>query len=179
VRNVASPDVSTEDFSAAVDHLGLLPFVDRERIGAMAICGLSGMALTAASGDSRIKAVATASMYDMSRSMSRGYKDSYTPEQRHKVIDYLSQQRWADAGKGTFALGPHEVPFDAKGQVIRGNRVLPEKLPADPDPVLAAFYDYYRTRRAASIRGRSTRPPRGRRRHRCRSSTSRSVRTST
>jgi uncharacterized protein len=147
VRNVASPDVSTEDFSAAVDHLGLLPFVDRERIGAMAICGLSGMALTAASGDSRIKAVATASMYDMSRSMSRGHKDSYTREQRHKVVDYLSQQRWADAEKGTFALGLHEVPFDAKGQVVRGNRVLPEKLPADPDPVLAAFYDYYRTPR--------------------------------
>ena len=147
VRNVASPDVSTEDFSAAVDHLGLLPFVDRERIGAMAICGLSGMALTAASGDSRIKAVATASMYDMSRSMSRGHKDSYTREQRHKVVDYLSQQRWADAARGTFALGLHEVPFDGKDQVVRGNRVLPEKLPADPDPVLAAFYDYYRTPR--------------------------------
>ena len=147
VRNVASPDVSTEDFSAAVDHLGLLPFVDRERIGAMAICGLSGMALTAASGDSRIKAVATASMYDMSRSMSRGHKDSYTPEQRHKVVDYLSQQRWVDGAKGTFALGLHEVSFDGKGQVVKGNRVLPEKLPADPDPVLAAFYDYYRTPR--------------------------------
>ena len=147
VRNVASPDIFSEDFSAAVDHVGMLPDVDRERIGAMAICGLSGMALTAASGDSRIKAVATASMYDMSRSMSRSHKDGYTLEQRHKVVDYLSQQRWIDAEKGTFALGFHEVPFDGNGQVVKGNRVLPEKLPADPDPVLAAFFDYYRTPR--------------------------------
>jgi len=110
VRNVASPDIFTEDFSAAVDHLGLLRDVDRERIGAMAICGLSGMALTAATGDSRIKAVATASMYDMSRSMSRSHKDGYTLEQRRKVVDYLSRQRWIDAEKGEFSLGLHEVP---------------------------------------------------------------------
>lgn len=147
VRNVASPEIFTEDFSAAVDHVGLLPAVDRERIGAMAICGLSGMALAAASGDSRIKAVATTSMYDMSRSMSRGYKDSYTLEQRHKVIEYLSQQRWIDAEKGTFAPGLHEVPFDDKGQIVKGTRGLPERLPARPDPVLAAFFDYYRTPR--------------------------------
>ncbi|MGJ7484458.1 alpha/beta hydrolase [Variovorax sp. LT2P21] len=147
VRNVASPDIYTEDFSAAIDHIGLLPYVDRNRIGIMAICGLSGMALTAATSDSRIKAVATASMYDMSRSMSRSYMDSYTPEQRHKVIDYLSQQRWADAEKGTYALGYHEVPFDGTGQIVKGERVLPEKLPPDPHPVLAVFYDYYRTPR--------------------------------
>lgn len=78
VRNVASPDIFTEDFSAAVDCLGLLPQVDRGRIGVRAICGLSGMALTAASSDSRTKAVATASMYDMSRSISRSARDSDT-----------------------------------------------------------------------------------------------------
>jgi fermentation-respiration switch protein FrsA (DUF1100 family) len=100
---VASPEFFTEDFSAAIDCIGLLPFVDRDRIGIMAICGLSGMALTAASSDSRIKAVATASMYDMSRSMSRSHKDGYTREQRHKVVNYLSQQRWADAQAGTYA----------------------------------------------------------------------------
>ena len=94
VRNVASPDIFTEDFSAAVDYLGLQSYVDRDKIGVMAICGLSGMALTAATSDSRIKAVATASMYDMSRSISKGYADSYTDEQRHKITDYLSQQRW-------------------------------------------------------------------------------------
>jgi uncharacterized protein len=146
-RNVASPDINTEDFSAAVDFLGLQPNVDRNRIGVIGICGLSGMALTAATSDSRIKAVATASMYDMSRSMSRGYKDSYTTEQRRKVIDYLSQQRWADAESGQYALGPHEVPFDRDGNILKSQRVLPETLPANPDPVLAEFFDYYRTKR--------------------------------
>lgn len=147
VRNVGSPEIFTEDFSAAVDYIGLLPSVDRNRIGAVGICGLSGMALTAATSDSRIKAVATASMYDMSRSMSRSYKDGYTLEQRKKVIDYLSQQRWADAENGNFALGLHEVPFDENGNLVKGNRVLPDALPKNPDPVLASFFDYYRTPR--------------------------------
>jgi fermentation-respiration switch protein FrsA (DUF1100 family) len=147
VRNVGSPEIFTEDFSAAVDYIGLLPSVDRNQIGVIGICGLSGMALTAATSDSRIKAVATASMYDMSRSMSRSYKDSYTPEQRKKVIDYLSQQRWSDAEKGEYALGLHEVPFDENGNIVKGNRVLPDSLPKDPNPVLAAFFDYYRTPR--------------------------------
>ncbi len=152
-RNVASPDINTEDFSAAVDFLGLHPSVDRNRIGAIGICGFSGMALTAASSDSRIKAVATTSMYDMSRSMSRSHRDSYTREQRRKVIDYISQQRWIDAERGTFALGPHEVPFDKAGNIVGGQRVLPESLPANPDPVLAAFFDYYRTPRGFHPRG--------------------------
>lgn len=152
VRNVASPDIHTEDFSAAVDFVGLLPFVDRDRLGVMAICGLSGMALTAASSDSRIKAVATASMYDMSRSISRSYRDSYTREQQLQVIDYLSRQRWADAENGSPARGFHEVPFDEKGRLLKGDRVLPEKLPADANPVLTAFYNYYRTPRGFHAR---------------------------
>ncbi|TFL14385.1 alpha/beta hydrolase [Pusillimonas caeni] len=146
-RNVASPDINTEDFSAAVDFLGLQPNVDRNRIGVIGICGYSGMALTAATSDSRIKALATTSMYDMSRSISRSYKDGYTMEQRHQVIDYLSQQRWADAESGRHALGYHEVPFDDSGNIVKGQRVLPETLPADPDPVLRAFFNYYRTPR--------------------------------
>ncbi|HZW12109.1 MAG TPA: alpha/beta hydrolase [Noviherbaspirillum sp.] len=152
-RNVASPDINTEDFSAAVDFLGLQSNVDRNRIGVIGICGFSGMALTAATSDSRIKAVATASMYDMSRSMSRSHKDSYTREQRRKVIDYLSQQRWTDAESGKYSLGYHEVPFDEEGNIVRGQRVLPESLPKNPDPVLAAFFDYYRTPRGFHPRG--------------------------
>ncbi|MFF4357570.1 alpha/beta hydrolase [Streptomyces sp. NPDC001604] len=147
VRDVASPDIYTEDFSAAVDFLGLQDIVDRERIGLQAICGLSGMALTATATDSRIKAVATSSMYDMSRSMSRGYKDSYTPEQRQKVVDYLSRQRWIDAENGTFARGSHEVPFDADGNPAPIDRVLPETLPEGADPITSSFFDYYRTDR--------------------------------
>jgi fermentation-respiration switch protein FrsA (DUF1100 family) len=147
VRNVGSPEINTEDFSAAVDYIGLLPSVDRNRIGVMGICGLSGMALTAATSDSRIKAVATASMYDMSRSISRSYKDSYTTEQRKKVVDYLSQQRWTDVENGKAALGLHEVPFDENGNLVKGDRVLPDTLPANPNPVLVSFFDYYRTSR--------------------------------
>ncbi|WP_157705942.1 alpha/beta hydrolase [Shewanella bicestrii] len=146
-RHVASPDINTEDFSASVDFLGSLPNVDRDRIGVIAVCGYSGMALTAATSDSRIKAVATASMYDMSRSMSRSYKDSYTMEQRHKVLDYLGQQRWADVDRGSYGLGYHEVPFDDNGHIITSQRMLPETLPTNPDPVLAMFFDYYRTKR--------------------------------
>ncbi len=147
VRDVASPEIYTEDFSAAVDFLGLQKIVDRERIGAQGICGLSGMALTAAAADSRIKAVATASMYDMSRSMSRGHQDYYTREQRQKVVDHLSRQRWIDAENGTYARLSHEVPFDENGNVAPSNRVLPKTLPADADPITASFFGYYRTER--------------------------------
>ncbi|OQP60043.1 hypothetical protein A3860_35320 [Niastella vici] len=147
VRNVASPDIFTEDFSAAVDYIGLLPIVDRNRIGVMAICGLGGMALTAAASDSRIKAIATASMYDMSRSISKGYKDYYTKEQRHKLIDYLSQQRWIDAENGKYSLGLHEIPLDEKGNIVKGDHLMPEKLPQNPNPILADFYSYYKTKR--------------------------------
>jgi fermentation-respiration switch protein FrsA (DUF1100 family) len=147
VRNVGSPEIFTEDFSAAVDYIGLLFSVDRNRIGVIGICGLSGMALTAATSDSRIKAVATVSMYDMSRSISRSYKDSYTLEQRHKVIDYISQQRWTDAENGKTAVGLHEVPFNESGNIIKGSKGLPDTLPKNPDPVLAAFWNYYKTPR--------------------------------
>ncbi|MEV6380607.1 alpha/beta hydrolase [Streptomyces sp. NPDC051773] len=147
VRDVGSPDINTEDWSAAVDFLGLQKIVDRKRIGAQGICGLSGMALTAAAADSRIKAVATAAMYDMSRAMSRGYQDYYTREQRQKVIDHLSRQRWIDAENGTYARLSAEVPFDENGNVAPTDRGLPETLPADADPITTMFFDYYRTKR--------------------------------
>jgi fermentation-respiration switch protein FrsA (DUF1100 family) len=146
-RHVASPDINTEDVSAAVDFLGLHESVDRNRIGALGICGYSGMSLTAATTDTRIKAVATVSMYDMSRSISRGYKDSYTKAQRQKIMDYISQQRWVDAEKGSYAVGYHEVPFDTQNNIVKGQRILPETLPRGADPVTASFFDYYRTAR--------------------------------
>ncbi|WP_312192209.1 alpha/beta hydrolase, partial [Sphingobacterium sp.] len=74
-RNVASPDINTEDFSAAVDFLGLQKNVDKSRIGLIGICGFAGFALNATAVDKRIKAVATTSMYDMTRIMSKGYND--------------------------------------------------------------------------------------------------------
>lgn len=105
-RHVASPDINTEDFSAAVDFLGLQPEVDRERIGIIGICGWGGMALNAAAVDKRIKAVVTSTMYDMTRVMSRGYNDRVTVEERAKTLEQLSQQRWKDAEKGGPELGP-------------------------------------------------------------------------
>jgi fermentation-respiration switch protein FrsA (DUF1100 family) len=152
-RHVASPDINTEDFSAAVDFLGLQASVSRSRIGALGICGYSGMALTAATSDSRIAAVATVSMYDMSRSIGRSHKDSYTKEQRHQVIDYISQQRWLDAEKGSYSVGYHEVPFDEKGNIVKGERILPDVLPDNPNPVVAAFFNYYKTPRGFHPRG--------------------------
>lgn len=105
-RHVASPDINTEDFSAAVDFIGLLPSVDRERIGMLGICGWGGMALNAAAIDKRVKAVVASTMYDMTRVMSKGYNDSVTKEQRTAALEQLGQQRWKDAEKGEPALGP-------------------------------------------------------------------------
>lgn len=112
-RNVASPDINTEDFSAAVDFLGLQPTVDRERIGIIGVCGWGGMALNAVAVDKRVKAVVASTMYNMTRVMSKGYNDSVTLEQRTHVLEQLGQQRWLDAEKGTPAYGP--VSLELKG----------------------------------------------------------------
>lgn len=131
-RNVASPDINTEDFSAAVDYLGLQSFVDRERIGIIGICGFAGMGLNAAAVDKRIKAVVTTSMYDMSRVMARGYYDKLTVEERAQRLEQMSRQRWTDAERGAPAPGP---------------RILPETLDGVTDPVARMYFDYYRTPR--------------------------------
>ncbi len=112
-RNVASPDINTEDFSAAVDYLGLLENVDRKRIGILGICGWGGMALSAAAADKRVKAVATSTMYDMTRVMAKGYNDSMTLDDRTKTLERLSLQRWTDAERGQPELGP--VSLELKG----------------------------------------------------------------
>lgn len=131
-RNVASPDINTEDFSAGVDVLGLQPTVDRERIGIIGICGFGGMGLNAAAVDKRIKAVVTTSMYDMSRVMARGYYDRLPAADRAKMLEQMSRQRWADAERGAAAAGP---------------RILPETLDGVTDPVARMYFDYYRTPR--------------------------------
>jgi len=129
-RNIASPDINTEDFSAAVDFLGLNPLVDRNRIGIIGICGWGGMALNVAAVDKRIRAVVTTTMYDMTRVMSKGYNDSVTLEQRTQALEKLSQQRWVDAEKGTPAYQP---PYnDLKGGEAQ---------------FLVDYHDYYRTPR--------------------------------
>jgi len=105
-RNLASPEINTEDFSAAVDFLGLQKNVDRNKIGIIGICGFGGFALNATAIDKRVKAVATSTMYDMTRVMSKGYNDATTLEQRTKILEQLGEQRWKDAEAGTFAYGP-------------------------------------------------------------------------
>ncbi|CAH2894570.1 MAG: Dienelactone hydrolase and related enzymes [uncultured Paraburkholderia sp.] len=112
-RNVASPDINTEDFSAAVDFLGLQPTVDRECIGIIGICGWGGMVLNAVAVDKRVKAVVASTMYDMTRVMSKGYNDSVTLEQRTQGLEQLGQQRWQDAENGTPTYGP--VSLELKG----------------------------------------------------------------
>lgn len=144
VRDVGSPEVFTEDYSAAVDFIGSLQFVNKDQIGAVGICGLSGPAVTAAVNDVRIKAVAVAAMYDMHESIRDHYKGSYyTPDQREKVKEYLADMRWKEAEKGESIPGYHEVPFDADGNVMQGKRGLPEKLPENPDRVTKEFHEYY------------------------------------
>ena len=154
-RNVASPDINTEDFSAAVDFLGLQKEVDRARIGLLGICGWGGMALNAAAMDTRVKAVATSVMYDMSRAMGHGVgdgKDRYSTADRRAVLQYLNEQRWKDAQSGTIAHAGHDIYVDAKGKVSTSERILPETLPANPNPVLKEFFDYYRMPRGFHAR---------------------------
>ena len=101
-RNVASPDINTEDFSAAVDFLGLQKEVDRNRIGLLGICGWGGMALNDAAMDTRVKAVATSVMYDMSRAMGHGVgdgKDRYTTADRRAVLQYSERAALEGCGK--------------------------------------------------------------------------------
>ncbi|AZI13701.1 alpha/beta hydrolase [Avibacterium paragallinarum] len=149
-RNMASPDVNTEDFSTALEYLGLQNFVDRNRLGVLGICGLGGMALNDAAMDTRVKAVATSVMYDMSRSIGWGVgdqKNGYTPEQRQIVKTYLNNLRWADAESGERAIGLHEVVLDPNNNVVPIQQGLPDELPANANPVLAQFHNFYKTQR--------------------------------
>lgn len=131
-RHVSSPDINTEDFSAAIDFLGLQDNVDREKVGIIGICGFGGFALNATAVDKRVKAVATTSMYDMSRVTAQGYFDSMTPEQRTQMLEQMSQQRWVDAENGTAALSGLGLPNEINGQ--------------EPEFV-QGYFNYYKTER--------------------------------
>ncbi len=130
-RNVASPDINTEDFSATIDFLGLHKKVDRNKLGIIGICGFGGFALNATAVDKRVKAVAVLSMYDMSRVTSKGYFDSMTLEQRTQMLEQLSAQRWVDAENGT-----PKYPENGLGQTNE-----------DSPQFVKEYYDYYKTKR--------------------------------
>lgn len=131
-RHIASADINTEDFSAAIDFLGIQTFVNRDKVGIIGICGFGGFALNAAAVDKRVKAVATTSMYDMSRVTTKGYFDSTTPEQRTQALTQMSLQRWVDAENGTTALSGMGLP-----NAITGN---------EPEFV-QGYFNYYKTPR--------------------------------
>ena len=116
-RCVASPDINTEDFSAAVDFLSVRDDVDPERIGILGICGWGGMALNAAAIDTRIKATVTSTMYDMTRVTANGYFDTDdSPDARYALRQALNAQRTADYKAGTYqrAGGVVTLPTEVK-----------------------------------------------------------------
>lgn len=130
-RHVASPDINTEDFSAAVDFLSVYPGVNPEKIGIVGICGFGGMGLNAAAMDTRIKATVTATMYDMSRVNANGYFDAMTPEQRYALREELNAQRTRDAKTGVYAPGDG----------------LPDKLTGEEPQFIQDYFAYYKTPR--------------------------------
>ena len=131
VRDISSPDINTEDFSAAIDYLGLQDFVDREKIGILGICGWGGFALNAAISDTRIKAVAVTTMYDMTRVTAKGYNDSIDANARYEAKKALNLQRWTDAENG-------KTSYPANGlSQVKDNDAL----------FLREYKDYYRTPR--------------------------------
>ena len=137
VRNVASPDINTEDFSAAVDFLATRDFVDGEKIGILGICGFGGMALNAAAMDTRIKATVTSTMYDISRVNAKGYFDSTdSADARYEMKQALNAQRTQDYQSGTYARA---------GGVV-------DPLPEDAPFFLKDYYDYYKTQRGYTER---------------------------
>ncbi len=130
-RYVASPDINTEDFSAAVDFLSVQDNVDPEKIGILGICGWGGMALNAAAMDTRIKATVTSTMYDMSRVNANGYFDSMDENARYEIKKSLNAQRIED--------------YKAKEYKRAGGVVDP--LPQDAPFYVKDYYDYYKTKR--------------------------------
>lgn len=136
-RNVASPDINTEDFSAAVDFLSVQENVDPERIGIIGICGWGGMALNAAAMDTRIKAAVASTMYDMTRVNACGYFDAEDSEDARcdKRVS-MNAQRIVDYKNGNYAR--------AGG--------VPDSLPEDAPFFMKDYYDYYKTKRGYHVR---------------------------
>ena len=130
-RNVASPDINTEDFSAAVDYLSNRPDVDPEKIGIIGICGFGGFGLNAAAMDTRIKATVTSTMYDMTRVSANGYFDAMDENARYELRQNLNKQRTEDFKNGTYAPAPG----------------LPDKLTGEEPQFVKDYYGYYKTDR--------------------------------
>lgn len=136
-RNVASPDINTEDFCAAVDFLSTRDFADPERVGILGICGWGGMALNAAAMDTRIKATVTSTMYDMTRVNAKGYFDvADSADARYETKKALNARRTEDYRSGVYARA---------GGVV-------DPLPQDAPFFVKDYYDYYKTERGYAER---------------------------
>jgi fermentation-respiration switch protein FrsA (DUF1100 family) len=137
VRYMASPDINTEDFMAAVDFLSLCDKADPDRIGIIGICGWGGMAINTAALDTRIKATVASTMYDMTRVNAKGYFDSADNEDaRYQAKAAMCAQRLEDLKNGEYKLG---------GGVV-------DPLPEDAPFFVKDYYDYYKTERGYHIR---------------------------
>ena len=130
VRNVASPDINTDDFSAAIDYLITLPEVDENKIGIVGICGWGGFALNAAAQDTRIKATVTSTMYDMTRVSAKGYNDAMSADDLYKMREDLNAQRTKEA----------------QGAPIAGAPGLPDKLTGEEPQFIQDYFNYYKTK---------------------------------
>lgn len=130
VRNVASPDINTDDFSAAIDYLVTLPEVDENKIGIVGICGWGGFALNAAAQDTRIKATVTSTMYDMTRVSAKGYNDAMSADDLYKMREDLNAQRTKEA----------------QGAPIAGAPGLPDKLTGEEPQFIQDYFNYYKTK---------------------------------
>lgn len=137
VRNVASPDINTEDFSAAVDFLSVQENIDSEKIGTIGICGFGGMALNAAAMDTRIKATVASTMYDMTRVNAKGYFDEAdSADARYEMKKALNAQRTEDYKNGT---------YQRAGGVV-------DPLPEDAPFYVKDYHNYYKTERGYTER---------------------------
>ncbi|WP_069083324.1 alpha/beta hydrolase [Pseudomonas sp. TCU-HL1] len=130
-RNAVSPDIYTEDFSAAVDFLRSQPFVDKERVGAIGICGSGSFVISAAKIDPRIRAIATVSMYDMGAANRNGLRHAVSVEDRKAAIAAAVAQRDAEFAGGAISYTSGTV----------------HQLDEDTHPIQREFYDFYRTPR--------------------------------
>ena len=130
-RYLTSPEISTEDFSAAVDYLSTRDDVDPERIGILGICGWGGFALNAAANDPRVKATVTSTMYDMSRVNADGYFDAMSADDRYELRERLNAQRTEDYRNGSYKLN---------GGVV-------DPVPEDAPLFVRQYHDYYKTAR--------------------------------
>lgn len=135
--HASSPDIFVEDFSAGVDYLGCLKFVNRDKIGAIGICGSGSFSLTAAQVDKRIKAVATASMYDIGKYIRDGFENTLSKENRDNMLEELSKQRWIDFENGGATI---EEPLPGVSKPIL-------EVPKNLDPITTEFFSYYLTKR--------------------------------